>query len=40
MLDCPVPLILGMTFFKDICPKVDWASREVLVKDHGRVLKL
>jgi hypothetical protein len=24
VLDCPVPLILGMQFFSDLHPQIDW----------------
>ena len=29
ILDCAVPLILGMSFFAKVRPQVDWAGRTV-----------
>lgn len=31
VLRAKVPLILGMQFFQDVAPKVDWQSRKVSV---------
>lgn len=31
ILDASIPTILGMQFFSDVEPKVDWRKREVCV---------
>jgi hypothetical protein len=38
VLDCDVPLILGMQFFSSVQPEIDWKSKSVVVKCKGRYL--
>lgn len=40
LLDADVPPILGMSFFREVCPIVDWQQRKVCVKRRGRVFDL
>lgn len=35
ILDCAVPLILGMEFFVKVRPQVDWAERSVCIQSRG-----
>ncbi len=32
VLDCAVPLILGMEFFAKVRPHIEWASRQVFMR--------
>jgi hypothetical protein len=40
VLDCKVPLILGMEFFAKVSPAIDWSSRNVLVNVQGVHVRL
>jgi hypothetical protein len=38
VMDCNVPLILGMQFFSAIQPEIDWKSKSVVVKCKGKYI--
>lgn len=40
VLQCDVPLILGMQFFRKIRPEIDWKSGSVFVRNRGKYVCL
>lgn len=37
IMDCLVPLILGMEFLVDVQPHVDWLNKQVTINSNGCV---
>lgn len=40
VMDCDVPLILGISFFSRCEPFINWEQRRVFLKDHDRYVEL
>lgn len=40
VLNCDVPLILGMQFFSKVKPFIDWGQKTVYVNERGKFKKL